>query len=309
MVTGVCELTYRLLPGMIERGWGRIINVASLAGLVPAPAGHTLYAATKAFLIKFSESLRAEPAATASTSPRVCPGFTLSEFHDVTGTRDKVNQMPAAMWMEAPTVARQGYDAVMARHADVHQRARQPHHRVAGPSYAPDAGPPCRRRIREAVQEDGLAGVRGQRSGGRDEGSGSGIRDPSNLRTSPNRLRLRRGRRQCCRTSDTRCAGCGAAQGSPSVAVLSLGLGVGVNTAMFSLVDSLLFRPLPVSAPATLVDVFTTSGDGDEYATTSYPDFTDLTAQNDVFIDMIGYSPMMAPLAWAIGRGWSSGRS
>ena len=60
MVTAVCELTYRLLPGMIERKWGRIINIASLAGHLPAPAGHTLYAATKAFLVRFSESLHAE---------------------------------------------------------------------------------------------------------------------------------------------------------------------------------------------------------------------------------------------------------
>ena len=82
-----------------------------------------------------------------------------------------------------------------------------------------------------------------------------------------------------------------------AVAILSLGLGVGVNTAMFSLVDALLFRPLPVASPATLVDVFTTGGDGDEYATSSYADFTDLKAQNTVFSDMTGYSPMMAPLA------------
>lgn len=85
--------------------------------------------------------------------------------------------------------------------------------------------------------------------------------------------------------------------GFSAVAILSLGLGVGVNTAMFSLVDSLLFRPLPVSAPDTLVDVFTTGGDGDDYATTSYQDFLDLKAQNTVFSDMLGYSPMMAPLS------------
>ena len=85
--------------------------------------------------------------------------------------------------------------------------------------------------------------------------------------------------------------------GFSAVAILSLGLGVGVNTAMFSLVDSLLFRPLPVTSPDTLVDVFTTGGDGDGYATTSYPDFLDLKAQNTVFTDMIGYSPMMAPLS------------
>jgi predicted permease len=81
------------------------------------------------------------------------------------------------------------------------------------------------------------------------------------------------------------------------VAILSLGLGVGVNTAMFSLVDTLLFRPLPVTSPETLVDVFTTGGDGDEFATSSYADYQDLKAQNTVFSDLIGYSPMMAPLS------------
>ena len=85
--------------------------------------------------------------------------------------------------------------------------------------------------------------------------------------------------------------------GFSAVAILSLGLGVGVNAAMFSLVDSLLFRPLPVTSPDTLVDVFTTGGDGDEYATSSYQDFLDLKAQNTVFSDMMGYSPMMAPLS------------
>ncbi len=85
--------------------------------------------------------------------------------------------------------------------------------------------------------------------------------------------------------------------GFSAVAILSLGLGVGVNTAMFSVVDSLLFRPLPVTEPSSLVDVFTTGGDGDEYATSSYADFLDITAQNTVFADMMGYSPMMAPLS------------
>jgi predicted permease len=85
--------------------------------------------------------------------------------------------------------------------------------------------------------------------------------------------------------------------GFAAVAILCIGLGVGVNTAMFSLVDALLFRPLPVDAPDELVDVFTTGGDGDEYATSSYPDYLDLKAQNEVFGEMTGYSPMFAPLA------------
>lgn len=114
MVTAVAELTYRLLPGMIERRYGRIINVASLAGLVPAPAGHTLYAAAKAFLIRFSESLGHEVRRHGVLVTALCPGFTYSEFHDVTGTRAKMNRMPRWMWLSAAAVARQGYDAVMA---------------------------------------------------------------------------------------------------------------------------------------------------------------------------------------------------
>ena len=114
MVTAVAELTYRLLPGMVERQYGRIINVASLAGLVPSPAGHTLYAASKAFLIKFSESLSHEVRGNGVLVTALCPGFTYSEFHDVTGTRAMMNRMPGWMWMSAPAVARRGYDAVMA---------------------------------------------------------------------------------------------------------------------------------------------------------------------------------------------------
>jgi predicted permease len=85
--------------------------------------------------------------------------------------------------------------------------------------------------------------------------------------------------------------------GFAAVAILSLGLGIGVNASMFSLVDAILLRPLPVEDPDTLVDVFTSSVDGDRYATSSYPDFLDLKAQNRVFSDMLGYTPMFAPLS------------
>lgn len=114
MIVSVAELTHRLLPGMIERGYGRIVNVASLAALVPAPAGHTLYAATKAFVVRFSEALSHEVRRSGVNVTAICPGFTLSEFHDVTGTRAQVSRMPAWMWMDARTVAQQGFDAVMA---------------------------------------------------------------------------------------------------------------------------------------------------------------------------------------------------
>ena len=114
MVGSLAELTHRLLPGMIERRHGRIVNVASLAALVPAPAGHTLYAASKALVVKCSESLAGEVLRYGIHVTALCPGFTLSEFHDVTGTRATVSRLPSWLWMDARQVAREGFEAVMA---------------------------------------------------------------------------------------------------------------------------------------------------------------------------------------------------
>ena len=113
MVTAVAELAHRFMPGMVERHYGRIINVASVAGLVPGSAGHTLYGASKALLIRFSESLALEGLPYGVHVTALCPGFTYSEFHDVNGMRPQVSQLPTWMFMDARTVARQGYDAVM----------------------------------------------------------------------------------------------------------------------------------------------------------------------------------------------------
>jgi short-subunit dehydrogenase len=112
MMTAPCELVRLLLPGMQQRGYGRIVNIASLAGLVPGSAGHTLYGASKAFLIKFSQSLALENLRHGVNVCAVCPGFTYSEFHDVTGTRRVVSKMPKWMWLTADEVARRGMDAV-----------------------------------------------------------------------------------------------------------------------------------------------------------------------------------------------------
>lgn len=112
LMTAPVELTWRLLPGMRERGYGRIVNVASLAGHVPAPAGHTLYAASKAYLIKFSQALALENRGRNVHVCALCPGFTYSEFHDVTGSRALVSQMPKWLWMQADRVVREGLAAV-----------------------------------------------------------------------------------------------------------------------------------------------------------------------------------------------------
>lgn len=105
------QLCHLLLPGMRARNHGRIVNVASLAGLIPGTPKHTLYAAAKSYLIKFSQSLALENRASGVNVCALCPGFTYSEFHDVTGAREKVSKMPGWMWLRANDVVRHGLDA------------------------------------------------------------------------------------------------------------------------------------------------------------------------------------------------------
>ena len=112
MVGSVCELTWRLLPSLRSVTNGRILNVASVAGLMPGANGQTLYAAVKSFLIKFSESLSQESTDRGLHVTVLCPGFTWSEFHDVTGTRSMMDKLPKWMWLQADHVARAGIEAL-----------------------------------------------------------------------------------------------------------------------------------------------------------------------------------------------------
>ncbi len=115
MLNSVCEMTHKVLPGMAERRFGRIVNVASLAGLVPGSMGHTLYGATKSFLVRFSQSLHLENLNTGVHVTALCPGFTFSEFHDVNATRSQITQAtPEWLWMGADEVAAAGYEAAEA---------------------------------------------------------------------------------------------------------------------------------------------------------------------------------------------------
>lgn len=116
MVTSYAHLVRLALPGMRERGWGRIVQVSSVAGLVPGSAGHTMYGASKAFLVSFSQSLAAECDGTGVKVSAVCPGFTYSEFHDANKTRGLVSQLPKYMFMQPEPVADGALRAVEAGH-------------------------------------------------------------------------------------------------------------------------------------------------------------------------------------------------
>lgn len=79
------ELTRLFLPGMLARGRGRIINVASTAALQPVPY-LAVYAASKALVLSFSEALAVELAGTGVSVQALCPGLTATEFQRVAGT-------------------------------------------------------------------------------------------------------------------------------------------------------------------------------------------------------------------------------
>ena len=110
MVIAVSELTWRLLPAIRASGNGRILNVASFAALAPGADGQTLYAAVKTYMVRFSESLSLENLDRGVHVTALCPGFTWSEFHDVTGTREMMSKLPKWAWLETDAVARAGID-------------------------------------------------------------------------------------------------------------------------------------------------------------------------------------------------------
>ena len=98
------RLTRAALPGLVARGAGGIINVASVAGFVPAP-GNASYCATKAWMIRFTEGLYLDLRSINSpvTVQALCPGFTYTEFHEVLGV-DRTKIMSPGWWMPADFV-------------------------------------------------------------------------------------------------------------------------------------------------------------------------------------------------------------
>ena len=83
-ISALMELTYRLLPEMLERGHGVILNVSSLSAFQPV-AYMGVYAASKAFVLHFSEALHCELKDRGITVTAVCPGVTRTSFFDVAG--------------------------------------------------------------------------------------------------------------------------------------------------------------------------------------------------------------------------------
>ena len=107
-VAALTELTRLLLPGMIERRRGRILNVASTAAFQPGPF-MAVYYATKAYVLSFSEAIAEELDGTGVTVTALCPGPVTTEFQEIAGVDAAL--FPKPLVMEAHEVARAGWAA------------------------------------------------------------------------------------------------------------------------------------------------------------------------------------------------------
>jgi len=100
------------LPNLIQREKAAVINVSSIAALLPAP-NSSIYCSTKAFLTVFSEALQQELENTGVKVQALCPGFTLSSFHDTPEYKSfERGKIPKFMWMEASDVVRLSLEAL-----------------------------------------------------------------------------------------------------------------------------------------------------------------------------------------------------
>ncbi|MBT8099427.1 MAG: SDR family NAD(P)-dependent oxidoreductase [Gammaproteobacteria bacterium] len=111
MTTSAVALCHFFAPAMRERGYGRILNVASVAGLVPTPGDYT-YGPTKAYLIAFSRGLSGALRHDGIHVTALCPGFTHTDFHASPELARMKASLPKFIWYDAETVVREGLHAL-----------------------------------------------------------------------------------------------------------------------------------------------------------------------------------------------------
>ncbi len=109
-IAALTALTQLYLPAMVERRAGHILNVASIVGFMPCP-GIAVYAATKAYVLSFSDALAAELTGSGVSVTCLCPGATDTEFADIANMRGK---LAMRMAMSSAAVARIGAAATLA---------------------------------------------------------------------------------------------------------------------------------------------------------------------------------------------------
>ena len=111
-VEAVVDLTSRFITGMVDRGRGSVINIASLGAFQPLP-GSAVYGASKAFVLSFSEAIRTELRGSGVSITAVCPGPVRTEFMDAAGMPGVEDRTPGMVWASAEDVARQAVDGAL----------------------------------------------------------------------------------------------------------------------------------------------------------------------------------------------------
>ena len=108
-VLALLRLTHAAVGAMQPRGHGSVINVSSLVGFQPAPFNAT-YAATKAFVNSFTQSVSEELRGSGVRLQLLCPGFTRTEFQEVAGVRTE--DVPDFAWMAPEAVVEASLEAL-----------------------------------------------------------------------------------------------------------------------------------------------------------------------------------------------------
>ena len=111
MMTSVAAMCHEFMPAMIEKGYGRVINVASVAGQLSV-AGDYSYGPTKAYLIALSKALALTYREEGVHVLALCPGFTHTDFHASERLTEMKRGMPKWLWYDAEVVIREGLAAL-----------------------------------------------------------------------------------------------------------------------------------------------------------------------------------------------------
>ena len=107
-INALTQLVHGILPSMIKRGAGRILNVASVASFQPVPS-MSVYAASKAYVLSLTESLSEELRGTGVSTTALCPGITNTALVD----NIQGSGIPPFLMSSVEEVAKEGYDALM----------------------------------------------------------------------------------------------------------------------------------------------------------------------------------------------------
>jgi len=112
-ISGLTGMLNMFLPGMVERGSGRVLNVASIASFQPVPSLAS-YAASKAYVLSLTESLSEELASSGVTVTALCPGLTATNMISTVQQKSEgLNKIPDFLIGDVDDVAAQGYRACL----------------------------------------------------------------------------------------------------------------------------------------------------------------------------------------------------